>query len=298
MPAPPGSGPAETVIHALAAAQHADGSWSYLRSGAQARVEATCWALLACTALTPAGLSRAATSARTVEQAIAFLLAAQNQDGGWPNVPGTPSDITTARALTALHLCAPGDHDARIGPAISRASDWLDAAELTPGLWGWCYGTTGFLEPTAVATIALATQRPPEQLQDTRRRVLELRCADGGWGAHVPGKMGVPQPSLPSVTPYGLLALNCTHLEGPDPELAAAHRTVAQNIADPGTTTPYTMIMSSWALAAADVTTHPDVIAGCRSALGHFIHHETTGGERLWLMAMAAYVLTLLPATT
>jgi squalene cyclase len=177
----------------LRARQHPDGGWGYRTRNRDSFIEPTAWSTLA--------LSGSEEPGAAVDRAVQFLLSVQNQDGGWPDVPGMPSDMMTARvvfALAGLGGC---------GRAVERGVEWIVRQELAGGGWGWCHGTTGFIETAAYAIVALAAMRRLENVDRLAEYVLGLRCADGGWCSHVPSKLDIGQPSQPSVTPLGVIAL-------------------------------------------------------------------------------------------
>ncbi|GAA1277291.1 prenyltransferase/squalene oxidase repeat-containing protein [Sphaerisporangium rubeum] len=101
------------AVKALWDAQRADGSWEgYLPSSAVS----TAAVLIAF------HVAGDLSDATLVERGAEWLLAEQNEDGGWADVPGGPSTFNgTGIAVSALRTVRPDRVD-----AITRATDWLE----------------------------------------------------------------------------------------------------------------------------------------------------------------------------
>jgi hypothetical protein len=128
------------------------------------------------------------------------LLNCQHQDGGWGiNGDDPESGWQTAWALIALRYSTQNKE------LISHAAEWLTSVgtweisreqfqkpelpkidNLAAFVWPWMPGQAGFVEPTAMAVIALEGLNT-SQLADTRikaalRYFQQYRTPDGGWG--------------------------------------------------------------------------------------------------------------------
>jgi hypothetical protein len=209
----------------LRAAQNQDGGWGF-HHATQSRVEATCWALMA--------LAEASPSCETERQAgYRFLRAAQLSDGSWP--PSAEQDTgcwVTSIACWAL-TAAPEANEAVAASVRWICADWPRkpgaivriARRLNPSLqvsaqddslrgWGWTPKTASWVEPSALALIALA-QVPARLLPrgaETRRRlaralIYDRICPGGGWNCGNPRVYGVAGEPLVEPTVWALLAL-------------------------------------------------------------------------------------------
>ncbi len=228
-----------TSVDFLLERQMDDGGWGYSVNNRDSFTEPTAWAA--------ATLRRCGPRARvSVNRATEFFKSTQNDDGGWANVPGMPSDLMTARVVFAM-ATSPG-----FSSAVARGVEWVRQQELSSGGWGWCYGTTGFIETATYGVVALSVAN---RLDDRPRRieyVLNLACTDGGWCSHVPAKLGFQQTSQLSVTPLGIVAL--ATMAAPD-EMGELLRKplalVRAWVAERRLVTPYSQAMALWALTLA-----------------------------------------------
>ena len=123
------------------------------------------------------GLHRLGGTAEAVKSARTAMLIAQQNDGGWPQADGLPSDAFST-AQTLFVLCQTGSP--RDDPAIIRARDYLLRTQYADGSWlvesrvkfkaqpyfenGDPHGEHQFLSTaaTAWATAALAQLLPPK----------------------------------------------------------------------------------------------------------------------------------------
>ena len=210
----------------LQSAQNEDGGWGFHR-GAQSRVEATSWALLAMHEQEPE-----AAKAFT-RNGLEYLRRAQLEDGSWPASPGQSAGCwVTSLASWALL----GDPESK--KAVESGLRWLCedrprdinlirriVRKLKPGQqvsrqnnslrgWGWTPRTASWVEPTALALIAL--EQAPEGLRpggfEKRVRMAKLMicdrmCPGGGWNCGNPMVYGVPGDPAVGQTVWALLAL-------------------------------------------------------------------------------------------
>jgi ankyrin repeat protein len=79
------------------------------------------------------GLAWAGESARQLQPLANALIAGQRRDGGWSQVPGTPSDAyATGQAVYALRVAAGINHS---HPVVERALRYLLQTQLEDGTW-------------------------------------------------------------------------------------------------------------------------------------------------------------------
>lgn len=194
-----------------------DGGWGY-GAGHASNVEATSAALLA--------LGGAAAESALARRASAWLLAAQHGDGGWGlTADDAESGWQTAWAVLALTQAA------EAGAAVGRGVAWLlttqllriekaedirwtkDILGIDPALrgWPWLPGQAGWVEPTALALLALAPRAAaPEvgpRLAEGVRYLQDRRCTGGGWNVGNPVMFSRPLPPRAIATAWVLLAL-------------------------------------------------------------------------------------------
>lgn len=200
----------------LLGAQHADGGWAYA-SGATPMVEPTCAALLALRDL-PAAQP-------TVQRAIGWLLRHQHDDGGWGCSPDDPqSGWHTSWSVLALAYVAKESQalDAGIGwlskadevrftPDSIRRFQQVTGIDLSLRGWPWLPSQAAWVEPTALAVLALASTRRllagDQRLADGVRFLLDRRCPAGGWNVGDPRLFGQLIPPRACPTAWSLLAI-------------------------------------------------------------------------------------------
>jgi hypothetical protein len=229
-------------LEGLLAAQNADGGWPYV-AGGRSWLEPTAYAMLALDAYRPA---RGA-----LEAAWRRLRSWQRPDGAWNPAEG----VEAAHWTTALAVLLHSIRGEREEP-LRRGVDWLiavDGAEnrwwkrllyrarpdsqiYNPSLtgWPWLAGTSSWVEPTALAMLALgraAARLGQERRQAVRARLelaermlLDRRAVDGGWNYGNRIVLGEKLPSYPETTAVALLALRGAAEFDPRPGLEAARR--------------------------------------------------------------------------
>jgi squalene-hopene/tetraprenyl-beta-curcumene cyclase len=112
---------ARALVDRQAAGDHWDG---HLASSALS----TGTAILALHLAVEHGYARAATEARAcIDGGAAWLIATQNEDGGWGDTIRSRSNISTTAIVWAALSRIPAN-DARAATAIARAADWLTRA--------------------------------------------------------------------------------------------------------------------------------------------------------------------------
>ncbi|MER3399854.1 MAG: hypothetical protein C4313_01760 [Thermoflexus sp.] len=199
--------------------QNPDGGWGY-HPGDPSMVEPTGAVMLAL-ADGSDGSDRPAWS-----RAHAWLEQAQHPDGGWGfGLEDPESHWATAWAILALARRQPDT------PAVRRGVRWLWEVpvlrivqrdlteEIARGLgidpaiagWPWRPGEAAWVEPTALALLALAAAgalaenlpRIPEAV----RYLADRRCRGGGWNFGNPFMLGTYLPPRAHPTAWALLAL-------------------------------------------------------------------------------------------
>jgi len=207
----PGEPSARNARAFLARSQNPDGGWGY-RPGSPSATEPTGAALVA--------LGPDPEAAPAVERARRWLEAAQRPDGGWGMDPEDPeSHWMTAWGILGL---------ARLDPhalEITRGVRWLielpviriEAAELTaevrrtlridPALrgWPWRPGEASWVEPTALALLALhaasAVETHRDRIAEAVGYLVDRRCVGGGWNFGNPFMLGANLPPAPTPPP-------------------------------------------------------------------------------------------------
>lgn len=211
----------------LRRAQNSDGGWGY-RPGATSAVEPTCCALLALESL-----GRGENFSPESKRGCDWLAGVQLQNGSWPPYPGQEQGSwVTGLACLALQAqqSAPGQVEkaarwlthARPGTLnfLGRVKLRLSARKLgmaqNPALYGWSWtaGTSSWVEPTAVALIALRQMAGTNngKRAASRRRMgeellLDRMCPGGGWNCGNPMVYGTPGMPLIGPTAWALFAL-------------------------------------------------------------------------------------------
>jgi hypothetical protein len=202
----------------LLATQNPDGGWGYAQ-GQTSTVETTSAVALS--------LAESPQATEAHHRALEWLRSAQHSDGGWGMSAGdAESGWPTAWALLALARRTPADD------AVKRGIAWLLAVKtlqlegdglqremrenfaIDPNLdgWPWLPGEASWVEPTALAMLALAAIPPTQALLDRLtegvRYLEDRRCLGGGWNFGNPVMLGGRLPARAHPTAWALLALN------------------------------------------------------------------------------------------
>jgi hypothetical protein len=177
-------------IDYLMYAQHESGGWGY-STGQKPTVEPTAAVLLA--------IRNEPLANNSYQRGISWLLSSQHQDGGWGINENDPdSGWQTAWALIPLRYSTQ-NHD-----SISKSLEWLitvGTLEITQAefqkpeipkrdnieafIWPWLPGQAGWIEPTAMAVLALEgitkSQLAGFRISAALSYFRKNRTADGGW---------------------------------------------------------------------------------------------------------------------
>jgi Squalene-hopene cyclase C-terminal domain len=210
-----------SAIPFLLESQNPDGGWGYAQGDAST-VEATAAVVMAAIAMAGRGEP---TLSGAREGALQWLRGAQHRDGGWGlQADDDESGWQTAWAVLAL-AGSGGDED-----AVARGVGWLLAVKtiefgkdamqkadqalgIDLGLrgWPWLPDQASWVEPTALAVLALAAgPATPEIKRRTDEAVTYLtdrRCLGGGWNVGNPLMFSQALPARAHPTAWVLLAL-------------------------------------------------------------------------------------------
>jgi hypothetical protein len=201
-------------LDALRQAQNADGGWGYF-SGPNAGnrdswLEPTAYAALALLG-EPAA-----------DRAWKLLSSWQLPDGSWKPAEkvaisswGTSLCVTIAIARNEWGASTrKGAESSLLNVIVSKIGLVKNERDVSLKAWPWKPGTSGWVEPTAHAIVALkrvSTQWPSKELTERvsvgERQLADTRGRDGGWNYGSPAALGVDLPSYPETTALALLAL-------------------------------------------------------------------------------------------
>ncbi len=199
---------------ALIAQANATGGWAYY-PGRSSRLEPTCWALLALG--TTAGFDP--------EPHWRFLNSCLRPSGWFVENTALPINV----AFNALLAVTTLGHDRfKSAPALPRllevlvAQTGLQVAQSTNFRqdnslrgWSWTDGTFSWVEPTALALIALKRARrhnllpnaAPARIEEAERMLIDRCCRDGGWNYGNANALGKELFPYVACTAVALLAL-------------------------------------------------------------------------------------------
>jgi hypothetical protein len=183
-----GKTPIVTRRERLLAMASASGGWPYYATQ-PARIEPTCWALLALSGGAAQEDTRASAGART------YLRSLRRTDGllAEPATPGpnyawnalallalnTKDDLNAADRLATGLIAAKGIQLKDSDTPVARQNSQLQA-------WSWTEGTFSWIEPTAWCLLALKMRRASASAVAARIReaeavILDRVCDSGGW---------------------------------------------------------------------------------------------------------------------
>lgn len=202
--------------------QNAAGGWSY-RPGGAPFTEPTAWAALALRATASDPTNAQAHSAEL--DAAGWLARLQQSNGAL----GPGADVSFPHWPTASALLCWGGRE-RFSAARAKAVDWLITHQgrvqtssetpfghdgTIPG-WPWVEHTHAWLEPTAMAVLALRQQGRHEhqRVRDGLRLLRDRAIRTGGWNYGNSSVFGTDLRPQPAPTGLALLALSGTTLTG------------------------------------------------------------------------------------
>jgi hypothetical protein len=204
-----------SAITYLLASQNKDGGWGYAPLQ-RSIVEPTSASLLA--------LRETPSAGNACRRAIDWLRRTQNPAGGWGfGVGDSESAWPSAWAILALTLSGEaGDFLERgvkwllgVKP-LQLAEDGMQGAKrilkIDPSLqgWPWLPGEAAFIEPTALAMLALGPRfgfARPRRIHEALQYIQDRRCQGGGWNIGNPFMFNSPLPARAHTTALVLLSL-------------------------------------------------------------------------------------------
>ena len=228
------------TIPKLLQQQNPDGGWPYRRGGSW--TEPTVYAVLAL-----AG----ETASAAVGRGLAWIRAAQQDDGGWQTRPGVGEScwVTSLAALLPAERLGVERHrratawlSATTGmesTTLFRIRQWLMGGQTpsdrtAPG-WPWVTGSAAWVIPTSLAILALDHEnrlRPAPglvpRIDGGRRFLINRMCKGGGWNHGSTRALGYETSAYPETTGMALAALRDCHLPQMDQSLALALRFLDQ----------------------------------------------------------------------
>jgi len=206
-----------------------DGSFA-MAAGAASRPDATAWAALALHAanLAPEKVAAARSSLAARQSAdgrVAVL--PERPEAAWPTtlalLAWLPDPQFAQQARTAARWLA--EH---AGAHWPRQKDGIFGHDTDLVGWPWIDGTHSWVEPTALAMLALAAtqQAPTARIDAAVRLLLDRQLPDGGWNygntrvfrhmlLPVPESTGHALAGLAGRTERGTVAVSLAYLAGP-----------------------------------------------------------------------------------
>jgi hypothetical protein len=193
----------------LIAGRNDDGGWGYYQRK-KSRLEPTCWAVLALTAIGH-DAGRLAGAALAQWPARGGLLL--------EHVGGEPNYAFHALAMLALHAAALDHaatnrvllHGLQRVKGIRIESSSINRQDNSIQAWPWIGDTFSWVEPTAWSLLALKTCAPPwhasvdaARVRDAERLLVDRSCRGGGWNY---GNSNILQKDLVAYVPTTAVTL-------------------------------------------------------------------------------------------
>jgi hypothetical protein len=205
-------------LDALRRAQNPDGGWGYF-PGKGSWLEPTAYAAVAL-------LGEAA-----ADRAWALLSSWQSSEGSWRpcssvNVASWGTSLCVTIAIARKEWGAPlqkgvewllgssGVESRMINRIAARIGLLKSERDIGLKAWPWKPETSGWVEPTVHALVALKQASARLSSNELRERVrlgeaelMNVRSRDGGWNYGSPAALGVDLPSYPETTALALVGL-------------------------------------------------------------------------------------------
>ncbi|MDE0297336.1 MAG: terpene cyclase/mutase family protein [Candidatus Poribacteria bacterium] len=140
------------------------------------------WICIVCLLLVPEKRLTGSTLFETIERAESYIIAAQNDDGGWPLLPGGESDVEiTSFAMQALMFKGWGTGST----VIRRGVKYLTSQQLQDGSWN---GNTAHTIFVLVALAQAETDDSDERFAGLKW-IRDAQNENGSWARemHKPG---------------------------------------------------------------------------------------------------------------
>jgi len=204
-----------SAVSFLISTQNPDGGWGYAAQQSSA-VEPTSAVLLA--------LREDPSSAESCRRGIDWLRGAQHLDGGW-GFSSRDDESAWHTAWAVLALARSGEASrvmnqgvkwlldvktVQFGEDAMQAGKKISTIDLSLRGWPWLPGEASWVEPTALAMLALESVpgiAATDRLNEALRYIQDRRCPGGGWNVGSPVMFASALPALVNTTAWVLLAL-------------------------------------------------------------------------------------------
>ncbi len=264
-----------SAIDYLINAQHANGGWGY-GTNHMGMVEPSAVVLMA--------LRDEPAAKDAFQRGVTWLLNCQHQDGGWGiNEDDPESGWQTAWAMIVAKAAKLSNE------VIAKAADWLTVVptyeisreEFTKGVvpkdassiamaWPWLPGQAGWIEPTALAVLALDGVVVSDLAQTRIEAALEYfkqyRTPSGGWNVGNAGPLDTLV--IPRVYPTALVLIALTHRSKEDIQPIDLSAVEQDLLRDEG------MLAQAAGLLALRISGKDDVLLATR-----LIQHQLSDGS-------------------
>jgi squalene cyclase len=250
----------DRLVAALLAAQRPDGGWGAI-AGRPSNTEATAYGTVALAGI-KFGASDAGEPRAAAARGSSWLIAHQRPDGSWPATEQVlAASWMTSAAVLALALLGEAPTSVRRGAGWlleeegtrfdwrTRLALWLSElrgakqpvdVDVTLRGWPWASGSFSWVEPTALAMLALRAVAGDAELGSSRQRAYRLDQGEqlladrmvpsGGWNYGNSRVLDEDLDPYPDTTAWALLALRGTRRAGlVEPGFAALGRLMRDN---------------------------------------------------------------------